>query len=311
MSEFKFACPVCGQHITSDSSASGTQLDCPTCFQKLIIPQAPKSGESKLIITATQVAKHRHSASDLRSTPASRPRKSPAISWPGIALLLILVGGGAAGIWWWRGPHADRLAARKNSEPVPEENQPPVSLSPYPVPTNTSWTLTLTNALIPDGTVAGRINGDGFFCEKAILEGGNLSLMQGEEWPPDYGVTVRLAAREGHDLSGKTVVVGAERPPPIPRVTLRWRNEQRKPVSEDILSGYALRIVFGPATNQRISGQIYVGLPDSAQSFAAGKFEAEIRKARPPRPFSSPAPARSAPAPSPAPAPAPSVNPGT
>ena len=41
MSEFKFACPVCGQHITAGSSASGSQIVCPTCFQKIVVPQAP------------------------------------------------------------------------------------------------------------------------------------------------------------------------------------------------------------------------------------------------------------------------------
>ena len=39
MSEFKFACPVCGQHITSDASATGKHLECPTCFQKIVVPQ--------------------------------------------------------------------------------------------------------------------------------------------------------------------------------------------------------------------------------------------------------------------------------
>ena len=43
MSEFKFACPVCGQHITADSSTSGGQIECPTCFQKIVVPQAPAS----------------------------------------------------------------------------------------------------------------------------------------------------------------------------------------------------------------------------------------------------------------------------
>ena len=53
MSEFKFACPVCGQHITADSSASGSQLDCPTCFRKIVVPQAP-AAETKLLLSATQ-----------------------------------------------------------------------------------------------------------------------------------------------------------------------------------------------------------------------------------------------------------------
>src|SRR5215475_4749897 len=59
MSEFKFACPVCGQHITADSSNSGGQIECPTCFQKIIVPQAPSSADSKFILSAAQVGKPR------------------------------------------------------------------------------------------------------------------------------------------------------------------------------------------------------------------------------------------------------------
>jgi F5/8 type C domain len=54
MSEFKFACPVCGQHMMCDSSQGGSVMDCPTCFQKIIAPQAPAS-DQKLILTGTQL----------------------------------------------------------------------------------------------------------------------------------------------------------------------------------------------------------------------------------------------------------------
>src|SRR6266446_9700702 len=47
MSEFKFACPVCGQHITADSSTGGAQIQCPTCFQKIVVPQPPVAGNTK------------------------------------------------------------------------------------------------------------------------------------------------------------------------------------------------------------------------------------------------------------------------
>ena len=54
MSEFKFACPICGQHMKCDSSQSGTVMECPTCFQKITAPQAPESDDSKFIITGTK-----------------------------------------------------------------------------------------------------------------------------------------------------------------------------------------------------------------------------------------------------------------
>src|ERR1035441_7746205 len=67
MSEIKFACPVCGQHITADSSTSGGQLECPTCFQKIVVPHAPGSGDSKFILSAAQVAKPRPTSADTES----------------------------------------------------------------------------------------------------------------------------------------------------------------------------------------------------------------------------------------------------
>src|SRR5712672_2412427 len=69
MSEFKFACPVCGQHITADSSTSGGQLECPTCFRKIVVPQAPTAGDSKFIISAAQVAKPRPASATSTSLP--------------------------------------------------------------------------------------------------------------------------------------------------------------------------------------------------------------------------------------------------
>jgi hypothetical protein len=56
MSEYKFACPVCGQHIMSDSSRSGSVMECPTCFQKITAPQAPATNDSKFILSGTKVA---------------------------------------------------------------------------------------------------------------------------------------------------------------------------------------------------------------------------------------------------------------
>ena len=43
MAEFKFYCPQCNQHILCDTSHSGMQVNCPTCKQAIIVPQAPGS----------------------------------------------------------------------------------------------------------------------------------------------------------------------------------------------------------------------------------------------------------------------------
>ena len=52
--EFKFACPVCHQHIECDVEAAGSQIECPTCFKQIIVPKAPSGATTKLILRGTQ-----------------------------------------------------------------------------------------------------------------------------------------------------------------------------------------------------------------------------------------------------------------
>lgn len=41
MSEIKFACPGCQQHIACDTGYSGMEISCPACKAKMIVPQLP------------------------------------------------------------------------------------------------------------------------------------------------------------------------------------------------------------------------------------------------------------------------------
>ena len=162
--------------------------------------------------------------------------------------------------------------------------------SPYPVPTNILWTLELAKAKAPETVASGRIRGSGFFCEKATLQGGTLTLRQGKTWPPDLGISINLFAQQGEELSGKTIEVGPDRPLPLPKIVLRWKNEQDKAVTQNLTQGYALRVVFGDPMEGRMPGRIYIGLPDDSKSFVAGTFDAEIRKPPAPKPKQPKAP---------------------
>ena len=162
-----------------------------------------------------------------------------------------------------------------------KKNAPPKIV--YPVPTNINWTLDLTNAVFPDMLAAGSIHGSGFVCEKAVLQGGNLTLRQGPGWPPELGVGIQLFAHQGEELSKKSIEVTPDKTPPLPRVVLRWKNDL-KPAEQRFIDGYALKLAFGEAANGRIPGKIYICLPDDAKSFVAGAFEAEIKKPPPPKP---------------------------
>jgi len=296
MSEFKFACPVCGQHITADSSASGGQVECPTCFQKIVVPQAPASRDTKFILSASQVSKPRPTVAEAVSRlgplqPASRRSLVPAI-----VCLLVLACAAGAGLYFFRGKllkPAPKGASAATNAPKPAPTGTTALNTTYPVPTNIQWTLDLANAVIPEAPVVGRIHGSGFRCERALLRGGLLSLSQGKGWPWDLGVSVILLARRGQELSGKTVEIPADRLRARP-VILRWKDEQHEPASSGFRQGYALKLVFGEATNGRMPGKIYLSLPDPEQSFVAGTFDAEIKKPEPPKP-----PRRSPPPPRP------------
>jgi DNA-directed RNA polymerase subunit RPC12/RpoP len=41
MSDFKFSCPNCGQHLSGDVGYAGRQIVCPACKQQIIVPAAP------------------------------------------------------------------------------------------------------------------------------------------------------------------------------------------------------------------------------------------------------------------------------
>jgi hypothetical protein len=281
MSEFKFACPVCGQHITADSSTSGGQLECPTCFQKIVIPQAPGSGDNKFILSAAQVGKPRPTPTELQGSSGPKHLPPKAIPIAAITLCLLLAAGGAAFVFRDKIFKSIHVSDGSGSTKKAAEKAPIVV---YPIPTNVAWTLDITNVEIPDSPAVGSIHSNGFYCERSTLQGGTLTLRQGKSWPPDVGVTIQLVAKQGEELSGKTVEIPADRPPPVPHVILRWKDEQREPITHNVNNGgYALKVIFGDAANGRMPGKLYLSLPDDEKSFVAGTFDAEIRRANPPK----------------------------
>jgi len=290
MSEFKFACPVCGQHITADSSTSGGQIECPTCFRKIVVPHAPASQDTKLILSAAQVGKPRPSSAEAVSQLGSLQTAPPRSSLPAVLALLVLLCAVGAALFVFRDRifRFARAPAPAGTNALPQPAAIALNTT-YPVPTNIAWTLDLTNVAFPAAVAAGSIHGIGFLCEKAILRGGLLSLSQGKTWPWDLSLALNLFARQGEELSGKTVRIPSDRPR-APHVVLRWKDAQQQPVTETISGGYALNLVFGEATNGRIQGKIFICLPDSSRSFVAGSFDAEIRKPAPPKQRSPKAP---------------------
>jgi hypothetical protein len=279
MSEFKFACPVCGQHITCDSASSGTQMDCPTCFRKLVVPQAKAAGSSNLVLTAALVQSRPATSLSSQTDVIARSKTAKKVPVAALALLVLVVGAGA-GVLAFRKAifHSNQppSSATNHSERVAK---PSIPIIP-PAPGATNWTLNLAEARIPDEPASGSVNGRAFKLERATIQQGRLDLRQGPKWPPDVGVSVHLFAERTEDLAGRTVTIEATRTDE-PRTILRWKNEQGQPVNKDQRRGYALKVEFGQVTNNHLPGRIFIAFSDEPKSYAAGTFNAEIRKPSP------------------------------
>ena len=102
MSEFKYACPVCGQHMKCDSSQSGTVMECPTCFQKITAPQAPETDDPKFIITGTRVGERPIpvAVADSGSAPTPAPQKK---SYLPVIIFIVFLCAAAVALFAFRG----------------------------------------------------------------------------------------------------------------------------------------------------------------------------------------------------------------
>ena len=281
MSEFKFACPVCGQHITCDSGSSGSPMACPTCFRNLVVPQASVPGASNLVLSASEV--------QTRTTPLpgngealpGRAGPKKGLPWATLALALVVcLAAATAFVFRARILSAYQQAVRAETNAPPSAPKPDVAAVPA-----TSWTLNLADAKIPAATAAGQINGQSFTLPGATVVNDLLILWPGTTWPPDAGVAVSLSqfAKKAEDLADRTIIIEATRTN-APRILLRWKDEQGQSVTRDFHEGYALRVEFGSLAGTRLPGKIYVAAPDEAKSYVAGIFELEIRKPSSPKP---------------------------
>ena len=282
MSEFKFACPVCGQHITCDSANSGSQMECPTCFRKLVVPQAPADESAKFILSAAQVGPQKPITEIAPLPEAAKPASRWwSLVWLGLAGLVV-AGAAVAFV---------KLGGFKISGPTPKQGQTNLAGTSGQKSTPSAravadprWRLELADAAIPPTAVSGSILGREFTLAHASVQNGSLSLWQGAKWPPDVGVTVLGPKRPPQDYAGKRFLIPTNYADKTPRIVLRTKDGQQHAVTQNVDGGYALRLEFDAIADGHLPGRIYLCLPDDAKSVVVGSFNAEIRKPNPPKP---------------------------
>jgi DNA-directed RNA polymerase subunit RPC12/RpoP len=273
MKAFKFACPVCGQHINADADNTGSQIECPTCFQKIVVPQAPASEDAKFILSASQVRKPRPLGTPEEPALATGSSKVP---WLVVVLAGLLLCGAAAAFVF-------RGTIFKSSQPqtqvVTKTEGSPVTIPATP---DARWKLDLTEMAFPDTAAAGRIHGSDFTCDRAVLQNGLLTLRRGRSGPADLSLSIQVGPKQGEDLSAKNLNITTTSAP-APRVTLRWKNDGQPSASAQFNKGYAMKLQLDQAAGGKAAGKIYLCTPDDAKSFVVGTFAAEVRKPKPPK----------------------------
>jgi len=279
MSEYKYACPVCGQHMICDTSQAGTVMECPTCFQKITAPQAPAAGEDqKFVLTGTKVGER-----PLPKVPAASIVAVPVVkSFPWIILILVLVAGLAgAGVYAFRGKlfHQDTTKTDGQATDTDVASAPKAPPIVLPSASDTNWTLSLDTMTTPEASAVGRVHGQSSTLDRVVLQGGVLTFRPSVHGSPDVSVAVNFSGALPEALAGQTinVLTNADQ---AARVTLHWK-ENGQNARDYFENGYALRLELGALTNHHIPGKVYFCAPDDSKSYLMGTFNAEIRKPKP------------------------------
>jgi DNA-directed RNA polymerase subunit RPC12/RpoP len=277
MSEFKFACPICGQHITADSKDTGSQISCPTCYRKIVVPQAPATDDPKFVLSASEANKPRPPSTGPQFEGFQKAPEKPGFPTALIVLLVLACGAGAT-LFALRG----KIFPPKHSAGEVAAGGGENKSDPQPEYTGTNlWTLDFSDVKFPEDPVGGSIHHRAFTLNRASITGSNLTLRVGRTGPMELGVNIYFFNHLPEELGGKTAEVKPA-DSPAPRVVLHWKDSDR--VSETFRGGYALKVEFGPAANGALPGKIFLCLPDDSKSWIAGTFRAEIHKPGPPKP---------------------------
>lgn len=144
-----------------------------------------------------------------------------------------------------------------------------------------TWMADISRAEIPKKPASGKLHGETFTLERAELQGGVLSLRQGQEFFADLEFKLFLFVDGPGQLENQGLEIIDEENPPtktVPHVYVSWKPDAKSlPKTKSWTGDYVIRIKFGQIKNGRLPGEIYLCLPDLKQSFVAGTFNAILK----------------------------------
>jgi hypothetical protein len=297
MSEFKYACPVCGQHMKCDSTQGGAVMICPTCFQQIVAPQAPTSADSRLILTGSKFVEKKSPAAPVHpslrggAAVAARPAEpeKPAKRFPfALVIVIALVVVAGVNIFAFREEllaWVHRVTQTNGASTAGSQAETPVApvtkSQPAPVANTTAkshgWTLNLNGVAIPETPVSGRIHDRQFVAEQAVFHMGSLTLRMGSRPQADLAVSIGFGGVTPQALSKQTIHVALDANKAA-KIILRWKDSSGKLQQTSYNERYVMRLEFGALVNNQLPGKIYLCTPDVEKSYVMGTFTAELSK---------------------------------
>ena len=77
--DMTFNCPHCNQMLEVDSSATGSQIECPACNQAFAVPALPAAESVPAAAAPTDTKPHKQFSVPVRETPAESLIQKPHI----------------------------------------------------------------------------------------------------------------------------------------------------------------------------------------------------------------------------------------
>lgn len=291
MSELKFSCTQCGQHIAADEAWSGRQIQCPKCQAALVVPAVPAAPTPvrpsappppplppKMPTTPAPVA----------AAPARSKSKSPVLWIVLGAGAVCLVGALVVGVLAYRMVQAkQRAEARSRAAQMSRNNPAPPrtvnqtrSTDLIPTPADPKVQTDPANVEIPSTPAAGTVRGSEFKPDSAQITAQSFTLKQGKEFFPDASLTFFLFLKPDQKLPGRTITIASQdKSFPKPHIHVaRKAPDQRIPKTEIVTQNYALRLEFGEQEGDKLPGRIYLELGESFGTKVSGTFEAKVGK---------------------------------
>jgi hypothetical protein len=155
------------------------------------------------------------------------------------------------------------VITRTQTAPDAAVNPPPQAAA--------GWASDISTVPFPSQPVAGKLHGMDFILKTAVVHAANLRLTS------EDGLELEIFGLD-QPVEGQNYLIQPTDAGANPQVKMTW-SEGGAVQSTTFAKGYGLKLQFGQAKNRRVSGNIYLCLPDDSKSWFAGTFALRLPKA--------------------------------